>query len=249
VTAFGAGRVDGVLLDVDDTLVDTRRAFATALAAVADAHLPADVDRGAVLEHWRSDPGGHYARYTRGETDHRTQRRLRADLLHRTFGGGPVTEASFGAWDEVFWGTFERSWRAFDDAKSLLDTLRGAGLAVGVVTNASRSLQERKLAAVGLDLDVLVAVDTLGYGKPHPDVFLRGAGLLGTDPGRTAYVGDEPLVDARGAHDAGLLGVWLDRPGARRDGEHDIDVAGMRDLGIVVVPGLAELPALLARIA
>ncbi|WP_166849265.1 HAD family hydrolase [Isoptericola sp. BMS4] len=247
MTAFGApGRVDGVLLDVDDTLVDTRGAFATALAAVADAHLPDDVDRVAVLDHWRSDPGGHYARYTRGDTDHRTQRRLRADLLHRTFGGDPVTEASFGAWDDLFWGTFERSWRAFDDAAPLLVALRSAGLALGVVTNAATELQERKLAAAGLDLDVLVGVDTLGYGKPHPDVFVEGARLLGTEPARTAYVGDEPRVDARAAHDAGLLGVWLDRPGTRRDGEHDVDVAGMRGDGIVVVTGLADLPALFA---
>ncbi|MEG3616772.1 MULTISPECIES: HAD family hydrolase [Isoptericola] len=242
MTAFGvaAGRVDGVLLDIDDTLVDTKGAFAAALRAVAEAHLPEDVDHAAVLDHWRSDPAGHYRRYTRGETDHRTQRRLRADLLHRTFGGAPVGEDAFDAWDELFWGTFERSWRAFDDAAAFLDRLRAQGLATGVVTNAGVALQERKLAVVGLDLPVLVGVDTLGYGKPHPDVFVEGARRLGTIPPRTAYVGDEPRVDATGAHEAGLVGVWLDRPGARRADEHDADVAAMRAAGIVVVPGLAE---------
>ncbi|PFG43814.1 putative hydrolase of the HAD superfamily [Isoptericola jiangsuensis] len=240
-----AGRVDGVLLDVDDTLVDTKGAFATALVAVADAHLPPDVDHAALLDHWRSDPGGHYARYTRGETDHRTQRRLRADLLHRTFGGAPVGEQAFDAWDDLFWGTFERSWRPFADAAPFLAALRAAGLAVGVVTNAGTVLQERKLTATGLDVPVLVGVDTLGFGKPHPDVFHEGARLLGTAPGRTAYVGDEPRVDALAAHDAGLLGVWLDRPGARRGGEHDADPAAMRADGIVVVPGLPEALAAL----
>ncbi|WP_418276389.1 HAD family hydrolase [Isoptericola jiangsuensis] len=239
-------RVDGVLLDVDDTLVDTRGAFARALDAVADAHLPADVDRAALLDHWRSDPGQFYARFTRGETDVRTQRRLRADLMHRTFGGSPVDEAAFSAWDELFWGTFERSWTSFDDAAALLAALRSAGIAVGVVTNAQVELQERKLAAAGLDVPVLVGVDTLGYGKPHPDVFVEGARLLGTAPARTAYVGDEPRIDALGAHDAGLVGVWLDRPGARRSTEQDVDVAGMRAAGIVVVPGLDEVPAALA---
>src|SRR5690606_31347532 len=106
----------------------------------------------------------------------------------------------------------------------------------------------RKLRAAGLfeGLPVLVGVDTLGYGKPHPDVFRTGAEKLGTDPARTAYVGDEPTVDARAAHDAGLVGVWLDRPGARRGSEHDVDVAAMRSAGIAVVPGLADLPAALA---
>jgi putative hydrolase of the HAD superfamily len=91
-----SGVVDGVLLDVDDTLVDTRGAFAKALAAVAVAYLPhVPAERYPVLlDHWRSDPGGHYRRYTRGQTDHLTQRQLRADLLHRTFGGEPVTQDS-----------------------------------------------------------------------------------------------------------------------------------------------------------
>jgi putative hydrolase of the HAD superfamily len=247
VTAFGAaGRVEAVLLDVDDTLVDTRGAFATALAAVADAHLPGEVDRAAVLEHWRTDPAGHYRSYTRGETDHRTQRRLRADLLHRTFGGAPVGEDAFDAWDDLFWSTFERSWRAFDDAAAFLDRMRSAGVALGVVTNAAVELQERKLAAVGIDVPVLVGVDTLGYGKPHPDVFVEGARLLGAPPERTAYVGDEPMTDARAAHDAGLVGVWLDRPGARRADEREVDAEVMRADGMVVAAGLVEAGAALS---
>jgi putative hydrolase of the HAD superfamily len=247
VTVFGAvdARVDGILLDVDDTLVDTRAAFSTALAAVAQAHLPGDVDHAAVLDHWRSDPAGHYGRFTRGETDARTQRRLRADLLHRTFGGAPVGEDAFDAWDELFWGTFQRSWRAFDDAAASVKQVHASGIAVGVVTNAAVELQERKLAAAGLDLPVLVGVDTLGYGKPHPDVFVEGARRLGTLPERTAYVGDEPTTDARASHDAGLLGVWLDRPGARRADERDVDADAMRAVGIAVVPGLDEARAVL----
>jgi putative hydrolase of the HAD superfamily len=244
-----SGIVDGVLLDVDDTLVDTRGAFAKAISAVAVAYLPhVSAERHAqLLDHWRSDPGGHYRRYTRGETDHLTQRRLRADLLHRTFGGEPVTSESFAVWDDLFWGTFERSWVAFDDALPALAALRAAGVAVGVVTNAATELQERKLRSAELadGLPVLVGVDTFGYGKPDPRVFIAGATKLGTDPARTAYVGDEPTVDAFGAHEAGLIGVWLDRPGARRDGEHDLDVETMRAAGVRVVSSLADLPGAL----
>jgi putative hydrolase of the HAD superfamily len=115
---------------------------------------------------------------------------------------------------------------------------------VGVVTNAATELQERKLRSAGLAewLPVLVGVDTFGFGKPDPRVFLAGTSKLGTDPARTAYVGDEPTVDALGAHEAGLVGVWLDRPGARRDGEHDVDVAVMRAAGVRVIAGLTDLP-------
>ncbi len=211
--------MDGILFDVDDTLVDTKGAFARALVAVRAEHLPhVSPERDPeILSHWRTDPGGYYSRYTRGEMDHLTQRRHRAALLHETFGAAPVTESSFEAWDALFWGTFEQSWTAHDDARAAIDAVVAAGIRVGVVTNAAAELQERKLKVAGLaDLPVLVGVDTLGFGKPDPRVFLEGARRLGTEPSRTAYVGDEPTVDALAAHEAGLTGVWLDRVGHRR---------------------------------
>jgi putative hydrolase of the HAD superfamily len=211
--------VDGILFDVDDTLVDTKRAFAQALAAVRAEHLPhvPPEREPEILSHWRTDPGGYYRRYTSGEMDHLTQRRHRAALLHETFGAAPVTESSFEAWDALFWGTFEQSWTAHADARAAVDAALAAGIRVGVLTNAATDLQERKLKAAGLaDLPVLVGVDTLGFGKPDPRVFLEGARRLGTEPSRTAYVGDEPAVDALAARQAHLTGVWLDRAGHRR---------------------------------
>ncbi|MGW2094176.1 HAD family hydrolase [Promicromonospora sukumoe] len=230
--------MDGILFDVDDTLVDTKGAFARALEAVRAEHLPhVPAERDPeILSHWRTDPGGFYSRYTRGEMDHVTQRRHRAALLHETFGAAPVTETSFEAWDALFWGTFERSWTAHDDARAAIDAVLAAGLRVGVVTNAATELQERKLKAAGLgDLPVLVGVDTLGFGKPDPRVFLEGARKLGTEPSRTAYVGDEPTVDALAAHEAGLTGVWLDRAGHRRGpgyGGHARPVSGLSDAAL-----------------
>ncbi|WP_125777507.1 HAD family hydrolase [Antribacter gilvus] len=250
-------RVDGVLFDVDDTLVDTKAAFAQALAAIRARYLPdLPVDREAdLLSHWRTDPGGHYRRYTRGETDLATQRYDRAVLLHRTFGGPPLTRADFDEWDAVFWGTFERSWTAHPDARAAVDRLVAAGVRVGVLTNAAVDLQVRKLAAAGLpDLPVLVGVDTLGFGKPDPRVFLEAADLLGTAPGRTAYVGDEPHVDAAAARRAGLVGVWLDRPAHRRgagyggpgaDEDRAQDPDMLREQGVEVIASLDALPGVL----
>jgi len=89
---------------------------------------------------------------------------------------------------------------------------------------------------------MLVGVDTLGVGKPDPAVFLEAARRLGTDPARTVYVGDELDIDAAAAAAAGLVGIWLDRPGGRRVHVHDREVAAA---GVPVITTLAELPALL----
>ena len=241
--------VEGVLFDVDDTLVDTRGAFVDALAAVASSYLPelepaaatARVHR--MLATWRADSGGHYRAYTRGELDFVEQRLRRANELHALYGGPILGREEFAAWDEVFEEGFIRGWRAHPDASPVVDLLLAAGIPVGALSNAGVAYQEDKLARTGFAgrVPMLVGVDTLGVGKPHPSVFLEAARLLGTDPARTAYVGDELDIDAVAAVQAGLLGVWLDRPGGRRVEVSDEEVAAA---AVPAISTLADLPAL-----
>jgi putative hydrolase of the HAD superfamily len=119
-----------------------------------------------------------------------------------------------------------------------------AGLAVGALSNAEVAYQSDKLAKVGLGdrVPVLVGLDTFGVGKPDPRVFAEACRRLGTPRGRTAYVGDELDVDAVGAVEAGLVGVWLDRPGTRRGEIDGGRLAEARARGVRVVGGLGEVP-------
>jgi len=55
-------------------------------------------------------------------------------------------------------------------------------------------------------------------------------------------VGDELDVDAVAARQAGLVGIWLDRPGPRRVPVTDADVAAA---GVTVLRSLDHLPAVL----
>ncbi|GIG40138.1 HAD family hydrolase [Cellulomonas phragmiteti] len=235
--------VDGVLFDIDDTLVDTRAAFRVALAAVLDRYAPgADVD--AALALWRADPGGHYRAYTRGERTFREQRMTRANELHAALGGPVLDDAAYDAWDAVFDDAFASGWTAHADADRALARLLDAGIRIGALTNARHAYQTAKLdrAGLGTRLEVLVGVDTLGYGKPDPRVFLEACRRLGTAPERTAYVGDELDVDAVAAREAGLVGVWLDRPGPRRVPVTDAEVAAA---GVLVIRTLDDLAGIL----
>ena len=239
-----AGRVSrpairGVLLDVDDTLVDTRGAFRHALLRVADEYLDAGADPEAVLAHWREDRSGWYRAHTRGEMTHREQRKRRAEELHAAFGGPSLADdEAYDIWDAGFERHFREGWKAFPDAAPMLDALDAAGIPYGSVSNADLAYQELKLAACGLErVEMFVGVDTFGVGKPDPRVFVEGCRRLGLDPAEVAYVGDEPDLDAGGAARAGLTGIWLDRPGTRRAG-HDGD--GLPE-NTVRITGLDEL--------
>lgn len=222
--------IRGVLLDVDDTLVDTRGAFRHALLRVADEYLRDGLDPDEVVRFWREDRSGWYRAHTRGEISHREQRKQRANELHAAYGGPPMDDAAYDVWDAGFERHFREGWRAFPDAAPLLDAIEEAGLPYGGVSNAGLEYQELKLAACGLErVPMFAGVDTFGVGKPDARVFHEGCRRLGLEPAQVAYVGDEPDVDAVGAADAGLTGIWIDRPGARRDGfsEADAEAAGV----------------------
>jgi putative hydrolase of the HAD superfamily len=227
----------GLLLDVDDTLVDTRAAFGVAVRQVLDTWIPqldAEHREVAVL-HWAHDPGGHFRAFTRGELSFEAQRRARAADLHARFDGSLLDEAGFARWDAGYEAAFRAAWRVLPDGLELLAVLRGRGVPFGALTNMSAGYQRDKLDRVGLaDVPLLVSTDDLGRGKPDPEVFRLGCARLGLPPERVAYVGDELDVDARGARDAGLVGVWLDRHGSGRPVDD-----------VPVVRSLAELPGVL----
>ena len=212
-----AGPVRGILLDIDDTLVDTRGAFRHALLRVADEYLRDGLDPDEVVRFWREDRSGWYRAHTRGELTHREQRRRRANELHVEYGGPVMDEDEYDIWDEGFERHFREGWRAHDDALPLLEALEETGIPYGAVSNADTDYQVQKLAACGLErVEMFVGVDTFGVGKPDPRVFLEGARRLGLAPENVAYLGDEPDIDAVAAADAGLTGIWIDRPGTSR---------------------------------
>lgn len=232
-------RVHGVLLDIDDTLVDTRGAFRHALGQIASLYLKSGADPEHVASFWRDDRNDWYRAHTRGEIDHREQRKRRANDLHSEFGGPVLDDSGYDIWNEEFEELFQANWRAHDDVVAFLDELEAAGVPYGAVSNAAFDYQVLKLRRCGLErVPMLVGVDTFGVGKPDPRVYREGARVLGIDIAGAAYIGDEYDIDAVGAAAAGLVGVWLDRPGARRSGvpdgaEHNPNIVHIRALAAV----------------
>lgn len=66
----------------------------------------------------------------------------------------------------------------------------------------------------------LVDSGVVGVAKPDPRIFEPALEALGTDPGRTLYVGDTVHADVRGATAAGMPVVQLDPHGFHDDHDH-----------------------------
>ncbi len=92
----------------------------------------------------------------------------------------------------------------------LLDFLDSQGIPRAITTSSPRERVQRHLGPLGL-LDRFNAIVT-GYevarGKPEPDIYLRGAEVLGLDPRNCLALEDSP-AGILAAHRAGCIAVMV----------------------------------------
>jgi putative hydrolase of the HAD superfamily len=236
-----------VLFDLDDTLFDHQRSVALGVTAKRRAHggVLAEADDAEEAHRWHHLEEVHYGRYLHGELDLQQQRRVRVQefLAHH---GIQVDDDSADAWYADYLAHYDRSWVLHDDVLPALDALEASirGVQFGIITNAELNFQTPKLDKLGLSRRMrhIVASGEVGFPKPDPRIFHHACTLFGVRPENAVYVGDRLQTDARGAADAGLTGVWLDRGVVVPDPD---EVAEARAAGVLVIESLAELPGLL----
>jgi HAD superfamily hydrolase (TIGR01509 family) len=121
---------------------------------------------------------------------------------------GRFLEAEHEAWSPA---------RAMGDSThALLESLRGRGLKLGLVSNAfdPPELLHRDLRRMGLAerLDVAVFSSEVGRRKPDPLIFRTALDRLGVEPGNALFVGDSLEADIAGAAGFGMRtvqAVWF----------------------------------------
>ncbi|WP_037857997.1 HAD family hydrolase [Streptomyces sp. NRRL S-340] len=228
--------IRAVVWDVDDTLFDYTSADRAGMRAhlVAEGLLAGYGSAEEALVRWREITDRQWARFAAGEVDFVTQRRDRT----RVFLGLDLTDAEADAWFDRYVAHYEAAWALFPDVLPVLDAL-AASHRHAVLSNSSLVVQDRKLRALGVRdrFEAVLCAAELGVSKPEAGAFLAACDVLRLPPHEVAYVGDHPEIDGRGAADAGLLSVWIDRGGSRVTLDPP---AGPRRIA-----SLSELPALL----
>ncbi|MEU1144829.1 HAD family hydrolase [Streptomyces sp. NPDC005863] len=227
--------IKAVVWDIDDTIFDYARADSAGMRAhlTAEGLLERYESAERALELWRRLTERHWARFGAGEVAFEQQRRDRV----RDFLDAPaLSDPDADAWFTRYVGHYEAAWSLFPDTVATLEALAG-DYRQAVLSNSALVVQDRKLTILGVRAHfeaVLCAAD-LGFSKPAAEAFHAVCTTLGLEPAEIAYVGDQPEIDARGARDAGLVGIWLDRNGT----------AGHGPSGVHRITRLSELPALL----
>ncbi|GHE07767.1 HAD family hydrolase [Streptomyces alanosinicus] len=227
--------IRAVVWDIDDTLFD----YTTADREGMRAHLGAEGLLGAhdgveqALRRWREITDAQWARFSSGEVDFVTQRRDRT----RVFTGRKLTDGEADAWFARYLVHYEAAWSLFPDVLPALEAL-SVSHRHAVLSNSSLTVQEHKLRTLGLldRFETVLCAAELGVSKPAAGAFLAACEALGLPAHEVAYVGDHPEIDGRGAAEAGLLSVWIDRG--------TVPAQAAQEVAVHRISTLAELPAL-----
>jgi HAD superfamily hydrolase (TIGR01509 family) len=186
-------RLLGVVFDLDGTLVDSMSAFP--IVYVRTIRLLGGPNLG---------PDDVIAALHLGST---------AEVLAH-FLGRPTTTADLDCFYEAATAAASVV-RPFDGVAGMLDTLKGRGIKLGLLTGATRRTTELLLDSCGITRHFVsvVAGDEVSRPKPAPDGLLRVCKGLDVAPTRAAYVGDTQ-ADIDCAIEAGCIAVlatWGDR--------------------------------------
>jgi putative hydrolase of the HAD superfamily len=183
-----------LLLDLDDTLVERQPVFDAWAADFAASH---GLTRDDVVWMREADGGGQTPRES-----FLSQLKERAAL-------NDSLEDLLVLWLDAFTSRY----RIADEVATLLTQARAEGWALGVVTNGDHHVQRSKVQAAGLDrlVDAICVSGSEGIRKPDPRLYALAAERAGSLLSNGWMIGDDPIADIGGAHEAGLQTVWLHR--------------------------------------
>jgi putative hydrolase of the HAD superfamily len=210
--------IRAVLLDLDDTLLDTRHSATTALAATCA--LAAERCPGLSEEQLR-------AAY------HAVVREVDLELAARKIDFSQMRDFYLHRWTEIlarcglasehaaalgerYMASRRLNYQLCEEVLELLPQLLDR-YQVALLTNGPSDLQRDKIAIVDLErwLPRIYVSGELGCWKPQPAIFQHVLEQLGCAPREAVMVGDSLTNDVAGAAAVGMRTVWINRHGQR----------------------------------
>jgi HAD superfamily hydrolase (TIGR01509 family) len=178
------GPIEAVVFDWDGTLVDSKAVLVDSFRATTEEVLgrayPSTHEETEMIVQLRGEDA--FALIAEGDAE-------LADRINTAFHPHYVARA-------------ERA-RPFPGTLETLETLRAAGLKIGVATSKARIRLDLEAERTGIGplLDEEISGDEVKVAKPDPESVVEVIRRLGVEPGRTLFVGDGPndILAGRGA--------------------------------------------------
>jgi HAD superfamily hydrolase (TIGR01549 family) len=185
----------GILFDLDGTLIDTTAVYFKMVAIALDRlGLPA-APRERILAAAETDPFD-WLRIIPPDYHHQREK---------------LIPAAWRVIEEVYPALFRAEAALMSGAVDVLNRLVREGIKIGIVTSTPRNHLAHKMSlfdgiAIMAHLSAIIAADDAPRKKPAPDPLLACADLLGLPAATCLYIGDT-WMDIRAGKAAGMMTV------------------------------------------
>ena len=150
-----------------------------------------------------------------------SRRRRSLELIYAAGEYRSYREIVAEAADEAFADALLRRWDELEPWPEAPDVLRdlASDHRLALVTNTSEDLARRAAAKLGVEVDLLVSAESVGFYKPRPEPYRAGMKV-----GQPALFVAGSAGDVPGAQGAGLPVIWHNRVGAPAAGGEPLAV-------------------------
>jgi len=123
------------------------------------------------------------------------------------------------------------SWALFDDVMPTLLALKSKEKQLGIISNWDKSL-EGIIDGMGLrhHFGTVLSSAAVEMYKPHPAIFELALRKLGVKNNESMYVGDHIHADVKGALQAGMTAVLIDREDRHSDCDEFIRIKNLQEI-------------------
>lgn len=192
----------GILLDLDNTLLNDRHATEQGFRELVSNHKSHDTvdDIADEFVRWKIILARHWERWEKGEISFQEQRRCRV----REFLGEELDDTAADHAYGSYQRGYESAWRLLPGVADFLE--RTAGIPKAIITNGEREAQLKKVRATMLDSHVIgvVTPSDCGHWKPSTVIFKSALALLQVTASECLMIGDDLVRDIEPARKLGM---------------------------------------------
>jgi putative hydrolase of the HAD superfamily len=136
---------------------------------------------------------------------------------------------------KIFRMVSRERFRLFPDSLHALREIKRSHLPMAMLSNAQDVFFHDEVRMLGLRqfFNYFVVSSYWGFKKPDPRLFSLASSLCNVSPAEAVYIGDDTITDVKGAHDAGLRAILIDRNEKQKDREPKPELY-VADLGTAV---------------
>jgi len=190
----------GVLFDLDDTLMDRNKALAVFIENFK-CRFSNKIKDSSLLEFQsvfqRLDCKGYKPR-----------EEMFMELLQEIgWNKRPRVEELIKYWSDEF----PKCASPADGLYEVLEYFYGKGIKMGIVTNGDSHMQNSKIDVLNIRkyMEAIIISDEVKLRKPDTRIFKLALSKINIAVEKVLFVGDNLIIDVKGASDAGLMPIWI----------------------------------------